>query len=927
MRPPHDPADGPPDTSTPDFVPGTDIGWRGGDTQANTVAQQGVPVPIAYGTVKIPVQLIEKRTPISKQPSPLKLADAVDVFLEPANGATAVTFQDPLFVAVLTVALLIPDPATGAYGFGSSYTVRVGGGAPGPGEAVVTGPVGGVYTISVQTAPNTTDYSHNVLSVVYSTSLGSPIYEVAQYVTSSAYVTAGQPNQDAIFICTGRGTPTSVVMSVSPNLIAAGQTGIVNGGTTWTCVSISAAPIYTQGFAGLLCEGAAQGALSVWWDKEHYLAPTLTAAGRKMTLALGPDAGGQVIAGGFDQSGYQHSCVLYGNSVSTGTQKEIPSLAVETQGVMFGSTVNDVNPGDVIFDLFTHARRGCALPSSRVDASVNGTAASSYRVYCDAYGLRLSMLLDTQRTALSIISDILRATNSDAVWSGGVLKIVPLGDTASTAPVYGATNYAPPAVPAFNLGPDDFLDIHRPVQMVRRSDTDCYNSFPLGFVNRHAVGPAQVFGSYAKTTLDDMDMTDVDKRGLRRASTTVLPVIFPDGTAPIMLSRIRAQRSLGVRNTYTFRVDWRYLLLEPTDWGLITEPAIGLINAPVRIINFAEGADHTITLTAEDYPAGASAAASYAPQAGDGYRTSGEVATTAGLSLGISAGGVTSVGLSNPPNDNLWPNGTSENSPPRNVVVKNDGSSPEWDYRVNVGAGAYAGNWIRSSASSWLISLVLQAVPGDIFSISAQARKTGFIPYVSINFLDASYSALPGTVTLSTLSAVWFPISVIATAAPAGTAYVYLSVGNSDIDAIHARRVITPGTGITPGTSGQVLSTSGTTPTWVAPSTLAPAWNAPTLGGGFANLGAGFQPAGYYQDITGRVYGRGIVIQTAGGCAAGTTVYTLPVGYRPVGDEAFAVIYQGGFAKIDVTPSGTVVINTAIGAGQFLALPFNFDTR
>ena len=104
------------------------------------------------------------------------------------------------------------------------------------------------------------------------------------------------------------------------------------------------------------------------------------------------------------------------------------------------------------------------------------------------------------------------------------------------------------------------------------------------------------------------------------------------------------------------------------------------------------------------------------------------------------------------------------------------------------------------------------------------------------------------------------------------------------------------------------------------------AWIAPTLTGGFANLGGGFQKAGYYQDVTGRIYGRGILTNAAG-CAAGTTVYTLPLGYRPVGDENFAVIYQGGFATVAVSRAGPVVINTAIAAGQFLAVPFNFDTR
>jgi hypothetical protein len=66
------------------------------------------------------------------------------------------------------------------------------------------------------------------------------------------------------------------------------------------------------------------------------------------------------------------------------------------------------------------------------------------------------------------------------------------------------------------------------------------------------------------------------------------------------------QRSTAVLNQYEFTLGWRHLLLEPMDWGYITDATLGLVRAPVRIIEVSESPDGKIAVVAEDYPGGGS---------------------------------------------------------------------------------------------------------------------------------------------------------------------------------------------------------------------------------------------------------------------------------------------------------------------------------
>ena len=89
----------------------------------------------------------------------------------------------------------------------------------------------------------------------------------------------------------------------------------------------------------------------------------------------------------------------------------------------------------------------------------------------------------------------------------------------------------------------------------------------------------------------------------------------------------------------------------------------------------------------------------------------------------------------------------------------------------------------------------------------------------------------------------------------------------------------------------------------IPPEQLIGAPGEPTFGAGWKNAGSGFQVAGFYRDVEGVVHLRGGVSLGGGS----TTIFTLPVGYRPAATEEFsAVLDTAGSALILVTATGDV---------------------
>jgi hypothetical protein len=707
---------------------------------------------------------------------------------------------------------------------------------------------------------------------------------------------------------------------------------IVDGTVHWKYI---APGFYTAMVLGF-CEGEAFGVLKAWQDSQAFANfGQLVVVSSHSELFLGTPAGvtrpswfWTPLADPLPDF-YSNTVILFINGTS-GADASVPNISLEIQAVFADATHVDVSPADIAIDMLTHPRRGVFWLAARVDSISTGSAdPASWRNYCTAFGLNLSWVIDTQTDVLTLLGILLDATNSDALQTnrpdglGFMLKFVPRGDEALTA--HGVT--FTPVTTATTIGPDDLIE---PVQVQLSPAIDRYNSCPIEYVERA--------GDYVRTVVDDPDMADVELRGLRRATPFALPQVIAPESA-IMLSRIRAQRSLNVTRTFTLKLPDRFLLLEPTDLLTVSDPVFGLVNVPMRITAVGEdqGEDGSVTITAEDWPGLVHSAASYTPQIGDGYKPNQgtPIARSPVLPDQVMPGTLTDASTTRGGSvDNIFPNHNSEANPPDGA----DLTTAEWAGRVQE-AAAYAGSAVRQLSAAMsarqalgdgmiaggpgpttdhpsnqsYLGFNVPCSPGESFYIEAQVRftvgATGEVAGVQIWFLDQSRQPLatqPGATGVVTspasLPSAWAKASCYATA-PAGAVYVHFAVfANSDLgavtaqfDAIYVRRQIDPAV---------LLGPTITTMTPVAPVV---GW---TVGAGFA----------YWKDAIGEVHIKGTATPAAG---ASVLLYRgLPAGFRPAFDRTFLVQNFG-----TATPGYITICSGGAGslglAGDILAANFS----
>jgi hypothetical protein len=106
-------------------------------------------------------------------------------------------------------------------------------------------------------------------------------------------------------------------------------------------------------------------------------------------------------------------------------------------------------------------------------------------------------------------------------------------------------------------------------------------------------------------------------------------------------------------------------------------------------------------------------------------------------------------------------------------------------------------------------------------------------------------------------------------------------------------------------------------------SSAIPSWTAVTFQNSWGNLGSGNATAAYFKDAIGIVHLKGIVT----GGAAGTTMFALPAGYRPLESHQWA----GGayttanvFAAMRLDANGNVYCYTPTGVANQIFIDFQF---
>ena len=229
---------------------------------------------------------------------------------------------------------------------------------------------------------------------------------------------------------------------------------------------------------------------------------------------------------------------------------------------------------------------------------------ASYQTYCRAVGLALSPALTDQERASSILGRWLQLTNTAAVWSGGLLRFIPYGDSSVSG---NGITFNPNVTPIYNLGDDDFKveNNEDPLQVSRSDPYEAYNVWRLEIAERG--------NAYNLTSVESRDQNAIELYGMRIASTVTAHEIC-DPNIALISGQLILQRALYIRNTYKFRLSWEYCLLDPMDLVTVTDSLLGLSNAPIRITEIEEDENGFLSVTAEEFPLGAATATLYPTQ-------------------------------------------------------------------------------------------------------------------------------------------------------------------------------------------------------------------------------------------------------------------------------------------------------------------------
>lgn len=292
------------------------------------------------------------------------------------------------------------------------------------------------------------------------------------------------------------------------------------------------------------------------------------------------------------------------STLDLGKNGAAPQCSFEVRGRHVFNSIDqvwDADPKEIITDILTDPRIGIGFPAGSV------ADLTDYSNYCRAAKFLLSPALTEQAEAAQVITQILKASNSDIVWSGGKIKIVPYGDT-SLSSSYGA--WTANMTPQYDLGDDDFCPGagDDPVRVTRKTPADAYNQLQVEYLSRA--------NDYNVTIVEAKDQANIENFGLRAAQVLSLHCVCREDTAAD-IADILLRRNLYVRNEYEFELSKRHVLLEPMDLVTITDSAQGLKRQLVRILEISEEEDG-FSVRAEEVPGVTASAALIQTQAPSG---------------------------------------------------------------------------------------------------------------------------------------------------------------------------------------------------------------------------------------------------------------------------------------------------------------------
>ena len=204
-----------------------------------------------------------------------------------------------------------------------------------------------------------------------------------------------------------------------------GKGGVLGGGAAGNSYT------YIADIIMALCEGPIAGIGFLWKDLGVYVPLEL---GIGIFNGTTPQIVWPYLQSLYPQDAlaYQGTAIAWAAGYNLGDTASIGNHNFEVIGILAATGVNgsDADPALVIQDFLTNAQYGCGFDPASIDSGSLFTNADSFQAYCRAMGYAFSPALTSQEQASSTLTRWLQLFCTAAVWSGGVLKFIPYGDTA-----------------------------------------------------------------------------------------------------------------------------------------------------------------------------------------------------------------------------------------------------------------------------------------------------------------------------------------------------------------------------------------------------------------------------------------------------------------------------------------------------------------
>ncbi len=306
--------------------------------------------------------------------------------------------------------------------------------------------------------------------------------------------------------------------------------------------------------------------------------------------------------------GYTGLCYVGANPIALGSSATLPCYNYEVVGLNIfpGGSGLDAHFCDAFRTLLSDAFLGVGFPSANIDAW------TSCYAYWAANGYLGSVVLDTQTSAADAFSAIIETGNVGAVMSGGLLKLIPYGDTTCVGNGYA---YTPNTTPVATLKWTDLLPPSEkqagesgsedPLQVSQRAPDDCWNYVQAAWCNR--------LNDYNNEPINEQNDAFIASYGRRIESAQTWDWITTASAAAWALS-LRLKRQCYIRNTFKFWLSWRFSYIEPMD--ILMLPT----GETVRITQVVDSADGRLAFEAEQANYGSSNVTIYPKQPSSSFK-------------------------------------------------------------------------------------------------------------------------------------------------------------------------------------------------------------------------------------------------------------------------------------------------------------------